>query len=344
MHRREFFTGGLGFAALAIAGTHVGKGKPLTTAPVEKGELMSVNGWVPNPGVVLPHEHILVDFSGAGKVDPANYDADEVFKVALPKLKELRSLGCDTLVECTPAYLARDVKLLARLSAASGLNILTNTGYYGARDHLFLPDHVNTESPKQLAGRWISEWENGIEGTAIRPGFIKIGVDKAPLSALQKKIVKAAALTYLKTGLVIGIHTGNGQAAVEELSLLEREGVLPGAFIWIHAQSEPNSDYHVQLARKGAWIEFDGIRKESLDRHLDLLKMMKANKLLDRALISQDAGWYHVGEPGGGDYRGYGLLFTEFLPLLKENGFSAGELKTLTRTNPRHAFAVRASG
>ncbi|MGH8020026.1 MAG: phosphotriesterase, partial [Opitutaceae bacterium] len=42
-------------------------------------------------------------------------------------------LGVETLVECTPAYVARDPKLLARLSEASGLHVLTNTGLYGAR-------------------------------------------------------------------------------------------------------------------------------------------------------------------------------------------------------------------
>lgn len=334
MRRTEFLSGSLAFAALAFM-------KKEAFSRKQTSWLMSVSGKLTDPGRILPHEHILVDFIGAGKVSPARYDAGEVFETALPKLKELKLLGCDTLIECTPDYLGRDVKLLKRLSEASGMNILTNTGYYGAREHMFLPDHVHEEDAGKLADRWTDEWENGIGDTGIRPGFIKTGADKAPLSALQRKIVRAAARTHLRTGLTVGIHTGNGAAAEEELSILEAEGVSPEAFIWIHAQSENNHSYHLQLARKGAWVEFDGIREESLEEHLELVQTMKAHKLLGKVLVSQDAGWYHVGEAGGGSYRGYGLLFTAFIPLLKKKDFTGKEIETLVKTNPAEAFAIR---
>src|SRR5262249_25127003 len=80
-------------------------------------------------GVTLMHEHVLVDFIGADKLQPGRYSPDEVFQVALPYLRALRSKGCDTLVECTPSFLGRDPLLLRRLSQAGGLNLLTNTGY-----------------------------------------------------------------------------------------------------------------------------------------------------------------------------------------------------------------------
>ncbi len=38
--------------------------------------------------------------------------------------------------------------------------------------------------------------------------------------------------------------------------------------------------------------------------------------MLDRALLSQDSGWYHVGEPNGGSYRGYSYIYTGFVPTL----------------------------
>jgi phosphotriesterase-related protein len=51
-------------------------------------------------------------------------------------------------------------------------------------------------------------------------------------------------------------------------------------------------------------------------------------------LISQDSGWYRVGEPGGGQFNGYTYIFDEFLPLLKKRGLSEQQLRTLTITNP----------
>jgi len=73
-------------------------------------------------GRTLMHEHILVDLVGAGRIAPRRYDGGEVLSVVLPYLKQLRSQGCRTFVDCTPAYLGRDPDLLARLSQSSGLH------------------------------------------------------------------------------------------------------------------------------------------------------------------------------------------------------------------------------
>jgi hypothetical protein len=97
-------------------------------------------------GTTLPHEHVMVDFVGAERVSRDRYDSDEVFSVVLPHLRDARRLGCQTLVECTPAWIGRDPALLARLAHASGLNILTNTGYYGAASGKFIPRHAREES------------------------------------------------------------------------------------------------------------------------------------------------------------------------------------------------------
>ena len=144
-----------------------------------------------------------------------------------PSLKRLRAVGCQALVECTPAYLGRDPILLKRLADASEVTILTNTGYYGARQGKFLPAHAFKEWADQLAARWLNDWRAGIEGTGIRPGFIKIGVDGGPLTDVNRKLVQAAARTHLQSGLTIAAHTGDGQAALEQLEILAQEGVEP---------------------------------------------------------------------------------------------------------------------
>ncbi|MDH5550750.1 MAG: phosphotriesterase, partial [Gemmatimonadota bacterium] len=63
--------------------------------------------------------------------------------------------------------------------------------------------------------------------------------------------------------------------------------------------------------------------------------------LLDRVLVSHDAGWYHVGEPGGGTFRQYDTLFTEFLSALEAAGFTNEEIHQLTVVDPDSAFLVR---
>jgi predicted metal-dependent phosphotriesterase family hydrolase len=290
-------------------------------------------------GVTLMHEHILVDFIGAAQVSPSRYDANAVFNAVLPHLKQARKLGCDTLVECTPAYLGRDPRLLKQLSEASDVQILSNTGYYGAANDKHLPAHAFDETAEQLAGRWIREWEAGIDGTGIKPAFMKIGVDESPLSAVDSKLVRAAALTHRETGLCIASHTGSGAAAVEELDLLEGAGAPLSAFIWVHAQSERDNAFHTRVARRGAWVEFDGITGTSIARHVGLVRDMKEQGLLGRVLLSHDAGWYRVGEPGGGQFRPYDTLFTTFIPALKAEGFVDSEIQQLLVRNPRLALS-----
>ena len=96
----------------------------------------------------------------------------------------------------------------------------------------------------------------------------------------------------------------------------------------------------MQVARADAWVEFDGVSSSSIDRHVELVTTMRNAGLLDRVLLSHDAGWYSVGEPGGGDVRGYDTMFTEFLPALRNAGFGDDEIEQLTVTNPANAFAI----
>jgi phosphotriesterase-related protein len=289
-------------------------------------------------GITLMHEHVLVDFIGADRVSPSRYDRDEAFSVVLPHLRQAYTLGCRTLVECTPAYLGRDVLLLQRLSEASGLHILSNTGYYGAAKDKHLPAHAFTETDEQLAARWSREADRGIDATSIKPAFMKIGVDEGPLSDVDAKLVRAAALTHRRTGIPIVSHTATGVAALQQLDVLERAAVAPSAFIWVHAHNERDTSFHVRAGRRGAWLEFDGLSPASVTRHVALVVAMKAEGLLDRVLLSHDAGWYRVGEPRGGEFRPFDTLFTAFLPAARTAGLTEDEVRTLLVTNPANAL------
>ena len=303
---------------------------------------MTVRGAIPAPdlGMTLMHEHVMVDFIGAGQVSKDRYDPDEVFRVVLPHLARIRSLGCRTLVECTPAYLGRDPVLLTRLSGASGLRLITNSGYYGANDGKYLPREAHQESAEQLAQRWADEFEKGIEGTDIRPGIIKIGVNKGPLSAVDAKLARAAALAHKTTGLAIASHTGDGAAALEQLDILAAAGVAPSAFIWVHAQNARDTETHVKAARQGAWVEFEGSTESAVEARARQVKALVERGFLNKTLISLDAGWYRVGEPDGGDFRSYDFFFTAFVPALSQAGITEAQLRQLTLDNPREALTI----
>ena len=68
---------------------------------------------------------------------------------------------------------------------------------------------------------------------------------------------------------------------------------------------------------------------------------MKKADLLNKVLISHDAGWYHVGEPNGGHFRPYNDIFDHLLPALRKNGFSQADIKQIFHINPAEAFALK---
>lgn len=334
MKRRTF----LKTTAAAVAGSSLVRGSAATGN--SNNMIMTVKGAIDpkDAGIILPHEHIMSKF-GDEITDEPEYDSAVMNNRVRPYLEYIKGLGGGTVADCTTRYFGRDVKILKEMSEKSGLHIIANTGYYGAANDRYVPEHAYTESAAQLAERWIGEFKNGIKGTGIKPGFIKIGVDQGPLSEIDARLVRAAAMTHLETGLVMAIHTGNSIGCVkQQFEILGEEGVFPGAWIWVHSQSVQKIDELVYVAEKGAWLEFDGVSEINAESHLKLVNEMKSRGLLNRVLLSHDGDLYYAGNRPP---KGFDSLFTVFIPLLEKSGFTPDEIDTLVKKNPQTAFTVK---
>ncbi|GAB3490885.1 aryldialkylphosphatase [Spirosoma knui] len=308
----------------------------------DKLHVQTVTGLIPaeNMGLTLIHEHILVDFIGADAIHPDRWNRAEVVAKMLPYLQELKRLGCRTLLDCTPSYLGKDPLLLKELSERSGVTILTNTGYYGAVDNKYLPAHALIETADQLADRWVADYEKGIDGTGIKPGFIKISVNPGPLSDLHRKLITAAARTHKRTGLTICSHTGPYVPAFEQIDVVKQEGIRPDAFVWVHAQGN-NMVHYARAVREGAWVSLDGLDNSNVKQYVETLLLMKENRFLHRTLLSHDAGWFDPAKPNGGPIgRDYTVLFKQLMPELNKRGFTKKDWKQLLVENPVAAFAL----
>ena len=289
-------------------------------------------------GLTLPHEHVMVDFVGADKVGKHRYRPDDVVSTMLPYIRDAQAQGVRTFVDCTPMFLGRDVDVLRRISELTGLHILTNTGQY---KEPYLPAKTFDLEAEALADQWIRESEEGIDGTSVKPGFIKTAVERESLAPMQQKVTRAAALTSRATGLTIATHTAAAVAAMEVLDIVEAVGVDSDRWIFVHAQHELDSDLLVEVARRGAWISLDGIGSSTVDAHIvPLLKLMDAG-FERQVLLSHDAGWYRVGEEPGGPKDPFTYMLGEFIPLMKRKGVSDETVHTITVTNPAVAFEVR---
>lgn len=314
------------------------------TAP-ETDKVITVTGEIrPDKiGLTLSHEHVLVDFIGAEFSEPARYDMEQAYKVILPHILEIKELGVKTFVDCTPKYLGRDPLLLRKLSEETGIQFITNTGFYGAVNDKYIPEAVKLMPPETIAAFWIAEFQQGIDGTGVRPGFIKIGVERGDLSPFHQTLVKAAALAHKATGLTIKSHTGLSTPAFQQLEILKNEGVKPDAFIWTHAHNEKDLSKHVEAAKMGAWISLDGFwgGKEKAEEIAAMVVNLKKHNCLHRVLLSQDAGWFDPDKPDGENYQPHTHLFSELIPALNEAGITDADINQILTKNPGKAFMVK---
>ena len=331
------------FLKQAVCGAGVGFTLNRSRSSLIKAEsrsVMTVTGPVSanQAGSMLPHEHVMSLF-GADITENAVYDKNSLFREVIPYLKKLKQMGCGTLADCTTAYFGRKPELLREISQETGLRIITNTGYYAAANDRYVPKHAYQEKPERLADLWIKEWEQGIDGTGIRPGFIKIGVDDGPLSKIDSKIVRAAAITHASTGLVIAAHTGDNPGSVDQqLEILRKEGVDPSAWIWVHANKVKNTKDLLRFANQGAWIELDGISPETMEDHYSIIEEFRREDLEERILLSHDGNSFRYGDRPPKPYH---YLYSDFIPFLLNREVDRELISRLTEENPAKAFAVQ---
>lgn len=233
--------------------------------------------------------------------------------------------------------MGKDAELLAKFSKASGIHILTNTGLY-KEPHL--PKFAFEYSADQLAELWVKEILEGVDDTCIKAGFIKIAVNPGTIVPIQQKIVRAAARCSLAIGAAVACHTGSGIATMHLLKILNEEGLENNRLIVVHADAEENIEYHLEISKQGAWVEYDGLSRNTSGKILKLLKFIIDHGFEEQILLSQDAGWYNVGQPRGGNIRGYEYLIEDFVPLVKKNEFSQNLIDKIIVKNPAKAFQI----
>jgi phosphotriesterase-related protein len=308
-------------------------------------KIVTVTGEIPasGMGVTLPHEHVLFDFMMIDSINANSYNKDSVIHRMLPFFEQLKPFKVHTFVDGTPEFMGRDPQLLAEMSRKTGINIITGTGWYATDNEKHLPKEIKDMSAEEIALIWIGEAKNGIGNTGIKPGVINIGISNSILTDNDKKIVAAACLTHLETGLSIMSFTGPALGALAQLQILNKYGIAPSAFIWLHAMEEPSKNRVLAVAEKGAWIALDGVQPDlsASVRISEMVKYLKVIRHTDRILLSHDATGYQPGLPAGGDIRPYTELFDSFRLLLLSEGITRDELDQIMVRNPAEAFSVR---
>lgn len=308
--------------------------------------IQTVKGDVPvnSLGMWLPHEHLFTDLRGPMVPGYAEGDLLDVEYTVRPHLEAAAAAGVTAFVECSTLGVGRNVEVLKHLASITPIHIIAPTGVYKEG---FIPADLLDMSVEGLANLWIRDLTEGMDGTGIKAGWIKVALSDNGPREIEVRNLQAAAITSKATGAIIGCHTIGGEAARRELAILAEAGHDLSRFIWIHSQTERDTAIHLEAAQQGVWIEFDSVGGGSaaddaamLESVLALIKAGYAANIM----LSHDAGWYQPGEEHGipkpNGFRGYTALFEQFLPAMRQRGVSDKVIDQITIANPARAYAI----
>jgi len=311
---------------------------------VSEPTIVTVRGPVPAGalGVTLMHEHLLINLLREFRSDGLLND----IPLAVRELARFRDAGGGTLVDVTNASIGRDPRALRAISEQVGVNVVMGAGLY--RHQYYDAAWVDRTSTAEMAEWIVRDLTVGVGDTGIRAGIIgEIACDEW-ITAQEERVFRAAARAHKKTGVTITTHAARWPIGLAQLDVLAEEGVDLRRVIVGHSDTVASAgwtspahvmEYHEALARRGAYVQFDTIRRtgeHELEIRLAYTRNLLAKGYAQQILLSHDVCLRsHLRAHGGG---GYDFLLTDFVPRLQSAGVSKEEIGIITTENPRRAL------
>ena len=163
--------------------------------PVDAGQLAPL----------LYHEHVVLDNRHVPSLSA--YWLPEP-SVMARELTEYSKRGGRGLVSMTNQCMGGDVNALRAISTATGVHILTATGYNTR------PASPQINDTAALARSFRDELEKGIGGSTVRAAVIgEIGTGAWPVDAFERDLFQAACIAHADTGAPIATHSHAGRYA-----------------------------------------------------------------------------------------------------------------------------------
>ena len=309
--------------------------------------VMTVTGPISSDqlGFTLMHEHLYLDlfrdvWGGGYLNDP---------ELTYQELMRYKNAGGVTLVgQTTGGLRGNDHVLLPvkhavavrQMAERTGLNIVLGCGWY---HETYYEPYLWRKKTDEIAEEMVNDLTEGIEGTDVRGGLIgEIGAHFTWLSPVEERVLRAAARAHKKTGITITTHGYRGPVGLDQLDILEEEGVDLRRVVVGHSPSYPHHEYHAEIARRGAWISFDTMSAvETAPPYEQQRRLRLIREIIDAGLIKQLLFSHNV--CGEGDYYahggpGYAYISTRFLGRLHEIGFTEDQFHQVMVDNPRRAL------
>ena len=331
--------------------------------PVE-ASVMTVRGPLPVSalGHTLPHEHLLLnqmrEYRQTGLLNDMEIIASE--------LRSFTAVGGKTIVDLTSAELTtgasqdpmglyrgvrhsgyseqgtrapNNVLDIVRLSEETGVNIVLGTGHYREP---YLNDSDLAQTPiDAVADQLVRDLTDGFPGTdGVRAGIIgEVAADKWSISPIEERSFRASARAANKTGVTVSTHAARWPVGIAQLDIFEEEGLNLDRVIVGHADTVHIPEYHLDIVRRGAFIQFDSFwfqDHEFLARRIGYIQRVADAGFLHRILVSHDVCLTSHQQQNGG--CGFVVVAGALSEALVSAGFSESEVHQLIVSNPASAL------
>ena len=297
-------------------------------------------------GWTLTHEHVI---SGSGGIEHYPFfNPKDAVEWSIEALAQAKEYGINTILDVTTVDLGRQIDLVREVAEKSDVNIVVATGVYR-----WVPAPLWGFDADAFAELFIREIEEGIEGTGVRAGVIKIAWDEEALPETARKtrfepIARGAARASRKTGVPVSCHTlATARFGEPLLDIFAEEGLDLGAAYIGHSNDTDDLEYLLGLASRGAVLGMDryfpGFAPHWKVRSAMVKALVEAG-YGEQVCLSHDHGAYGLWATlPTRDPTTYGWVPTRVLPWLRENGLSEDQIEGIMARAPRRLFE-RAAG
>ena len=299
-------------------------------------------------GPTLMHEHIFVRNPELElNLPDGEWDESAAVERAVAGLEILQGLGVRTLVDLTVPGLGRDVRLVAAVAARVTLNIVASIGWY-TQDVLptyfaFHGPEKPIDEPDPLVRLFVGDIRDGIAGTSIRAGMIKVMTGADGLTPDVARVMTAAAAAHRTTGVAITTHShpASRNGLAQQAFLVER-GVPPERVVIGHSGDSEDVAYLRELMDNGSTIGMDRFGMAHVlsdERRIRTLLALLELGYADRMVLSHDAAFYsHVTPPSWRARHAPSwqmeLIPRQILPKLREAGVADDVIDQMLVRNP----------
>ena len=307
-------------------------------------------------GWTLSHEHLTAGGPGMQSF-PWIYDEDSALKANLEALRRARDAGIDSLIDLTPFDLGRQISLFEKVAEADpGVNIVCATGAYR-----WIPMYFLRRPVDDVAEHFIRELQDGIQGSSIRPGIIKVAWDQEyrlnegpegfTVRSGLERVARAAARAAKAAGVPVSCHTlAADELGTPLLDIFEDEGLDLRAVTIGHSNDSSDLSYLERIARRGATIGLDRYfgraGEDEMARRAGLALALAQAGFAEQVTLGHDASPYYtfIAPQPGLDLSGCWLPVPQFeVPWLREHGATDDQIDAMTRRSVQSTFEAAAN-